>query len=340
MLKQTQIHLTRLKLTAAVLGLGLTASGALAGAFKPTDVPADAKWVVHLDVDAARKSSIAQTIQDRLMQRDDVKQGVSDIETLTGVQVPDDVSDVTLYGSEFGEKNNIVLMSGKFDRRRILGVVSLSPQYTSTKHGAHEVVSWEDKGQINYGGFHGERRLIIARSKENVVHALDVLDQKVETLKGVSDFGIDAKDATVSPASAMLYVGGMNLGDLPGVADASPLFQQAKSAVVLLGEEGGQAYMKGLVKAVDADKAEQMARAAEGLRSLVQLGASQREADRSAKLTNELLQTLKIDRVDEAVVLDWKAPAQTVMDLLEEGLLKQQVNADGAGVKPRQAPAN
>jgi hypothetical protein len=156
----------------------------------------------------------------------------------------------------------------------------------------------------------------------------------------VSDFGVDAKDATVSPASAMLYVGGMNLGDLPGVADASPLFQQAKSAVVLLGEEGGQAYMKGLVKAVDADKAEQMARAAEGLRSLVQLGASRKEADRAAQLTGELLETLRVDRVEESVVLNWKAPAQTVLDLLEEGALKEERNADGAGVKPRQTPAN
>jgi len=307
-------------------------ANARAGAFKPTDVPADAKWVVHLNLDSAKTSKIALAVQQRLMEREEVKQGVTDIATLTGVNVPEDLNDVTIYGSKFDEEDNVVLITGKFDQRRILGLVSLSPAYSSTTRDGHEIVSWEDKGKTNFGAFVGEDRLVIARTLENVAGAVQVLDAKRPSIKDVPEFaGADS----AGPSSAMVYVGGTGLENLPNAAAASPLLTQARSAMLTIGEKDGQAYLKGLVKAVDPTKAEQLARAGEGLKSIVMLSASRRDAEKVAQIAGELLQTLKIGRVDQTVTLDWTAPADAVIDLIDEGVPFGQRGPDGQGVRTR-----
>ena len=74
-----------------------------ADAFDPKQVPAQAKWVLHVDMDAARDTKSFDLIRQNILSSAAAQAKINQIDTITGMRFPEDVRDITLYGKDAGD---------------------------------------------------------------------------------------------------------------------------------------------------------------------------------------------------------------------------------------------
>lgn len=307
-------------LTVGMMTLALAGSLAHAAAFDPKQVPADAKWVLNVDVDALKESNIGKLILKELEKKDEFQQGILNIQLWAGVTLPQDLHDVTLYGKAFDDsKAVVVLIRGTVEPAKITNLLQMVSQFNSTKHGDHDVYSWQDKGKQLYGSLHGTTLLISGGTQETIDAALDVLDGKGETLKPTSSLAVGAA------AGTLVYVSGDGLADLKQARN--PMMNQAEAAHLSLREQGDQLQLNAAVTAKTAQFAEQMRTSLEGIKAMVTLAASNPNADPKAKAAAAALQTLTAKSQDKTLSIECRISTSSIVTLLQ--------NAQKAAAEPK-----
>ena len=131
----------------------IAAATAMADPFDAKTVPADAKWVVHIDVDAIAKSSFWPLIEQRINANPNAQAGIQKAEMITGANLPQDLHSITLYGLGFNEADGVILANANVNQQQLLVMLQGNPSFVSFPHGQHEILSWEDKGKTMHGAF-------------------------------------------------------------------------------------------------------------------------------------------------------------------------------------------
>ncbi|HEX2971526.1 MAG TPA: hypothetical protein VHP11_04300 [Tepidisphaeraceae bacterium] len=293
--------------TLGLLALTLLASQAQAAAFNPKQVPADAKWVLHVDVDAVKESSAGKLLLKELDKREDFQQGITNFQVWAGVKLPEDLHDVTLYGKAFDGSAVVVLIRGTVDPVKITNLLQMVSGYSSTKHGQHEVYAWQDKGKQLYGSLEGSTLVVTRGSQENMAAALDLLDGKGESMK--------ADAAIASGAGVLAYVAADGLSQLKQAK--TPLVSQAEAAWLSLREQAEQLVLNAAVTAKTPQFAEQMRVSLEGIKAMVTLAASNENADLKAKAAATVLQTLTAKSQDKTLNLECRISLDLIRNLIQ-----------------------
>jgi|SRR5262245_14281344 len=133
---------------AAALGLG-GASAARAEPLKFDRIPADAKWIAHLDADAARSSKVIATVMKECLKpldRDTISESSHTCPWLAGRF--DKLRDVTLYGSRLGLRHGVAIVRGEWDKK--------VPQETPGEDGSENRHSWR-AGSLHVDEVQGDR---------------------------------------------------------------------------------------------------------------------------------------------------------------------------------------
>lgn len=294
--------------------IAAASSAAMADPFDAKIVPADAKWVIHIDVDAVAKSAFWPMVEQRINGNPNAQAGVQKFETIAGMTLPQDLHSVTLYGLGFNETEGIVVAKANANQQQLLALLQMNPSFNSVTHGEHEIVSWEDKGKTMHGAFFSTDRVVISQTQENVEKALDLLDGKGDALK--------ADSVLAQPAGA---------GVLAGIAsDAvaelakkpenknNPIFANITSAWITLSEQNQNVTLKGTFGAADPTKAQQLKTSAEGLRALGMMLATNENADPKLKMIAPLLPPLEITSQGTNVMLNWNFPFAQIKTLAEQ----------------------
>ena len=174
--------------------------------FDAQHVPAEAKWVLHVDMDAARGTRTWDTLKRHLETDGNYQAKLEEVQTLTGMQFPQDCHDVTLYGASAQEEAGVVLLHAKIDKEKTMTSLQGNSAYGSQAFGEYQVVSWDDKGKKMFGAFHDESTVIIGRSEENIENALNTIDGKARSTNAVLAAG--------AKSHPLVYVAGKDLADL------------------------------------------------------------------------------------------------------------------------------
>ncbi len=289
-------------------------SVAMADPFDAKIVPADAKWIIHIDVDAVAKSAFWPMVEQRINGNPNTQAGVQKFEMIAGMTLPHDLHSVTLYGLGFNESEGIVVAKANANQQQLLALLQMNPSFNSVTHGEHEIVSWEDKGKTMHGAFFATDRVVISQTQENVEKALDLLDGKGDALK--------ADSVLAQPAGA---------GVLAGIAsDAvaelakkpenknNPVFANITSAWITISEQNQNVTLKGTFGAADPTKAQQLKTSAEGLRALGMMLATNESADPKLKMIAPLLPPLEITSQGSNVMVNWTFPFAQIKTLAEQ----------------------
>ncbi len=302
---------------AAVVALGI-ATTAAAGPLDLKQVCASAKWVVHVDVDAMRESTLVQRIYDKVIQEapeaEQHLRNVTDLVEHLGIDLTRDLHGITAYGSVVGKPEGVFLVDANFDEKSLLEKADQAPDHQVTTHGAYQVHSWTDaKGKRHEHPMAGtvyKNLLIFAPAAAQVNAALDVLDGKSPALAGKS-----------SPLTAKVPAGTLVLIRAIGLSDAklpwkSPLVTQSESFGVAIGEQGGKVCFEGMLTAKSKETAEQAKAVVEGARSMAELQHGQ---DAEAA---KLIKAVKVSVADTALSVEFSASADDVWSRLEKGIQK------------------
>ena len=302
-------------LSCSAVIVGMFVSNAAADPLDLTHVPADSRWLVHVDMDTACKSSAWKEIYSRLQQRPDFQAKVAELEGIFKARFPEDLHDVTVFGSKFGDKEAVVLVHATVDRRQVETLLSASASYNSTPHGDHSVLTWDDRGETKYGGFFSDSLFVVADNQDRVGATFDVLDAKAASLKS------DATLAKGSQAGVMVYVAGDEIAKLrQGNKAHSPLLGQMKAAWFSISEEKEDTLVRVNVDANDAATATKMQQAAEGMRAMLNLAAGADDAKPIVQKLSDLVTQATVVVKESSVSVECHVPNKQIPALLDEAM--------------------
>ena len=297
--------------TMAAVGL-MASAAAMAEAFDAKTVPADAKWVLHVDGLALQKSAVWPMIQQRLDSDPNIVQKIREFRAITKISFPQDFFSLTIYGTSLEEKESVVIVRARADQQQLLNLLQLNPGYAAEAFGTHDVLSWEDNGKVMFGAFADADTAVISQSKQNVQNALSVRDGKAPALAADSGF------AQLGDAGVMLGVAGHGVAELAKKHKAeSPIVNLIEAAWITAGVDQQNVVLKAKVLTLDAQRAEQMRGAVEGLKNMAMLMIGNNKQDPRAEIVIGLLPALSVTATGPAVQLEWPLPIADVKRLVE-----------------------
>jgi hypothetical protein len=313
------------RLFAAVLSASVLISAAVhADPFDPKTIPADAKWVVHIDVDAARHTKSFGAFCDQVLANENVRGKLDQIKDFTGLDIPDDVNDVTLYGKAAGPDAGVVIVHGKLDEKKTVDSLSMADQFESKKYGDYDVYTWldKDKNQIMWGAFHGDSVVIIGHSEEKIDDTLDAMDGKGDSLKGDSTLAKGRKP------QVLIYVAAKDIPQLHGPADKpNPVTSAIQSAWVSLTEKADVIILSGELQAATSDNAANLRSLLEGVRGMLGVAASSDNADPVAKAVVAADKSFTTTQTDNVVSVDWPVQLDQFKAIIK-AIADKQANAN------------
>ncbi len=286
--------------------------------YDPRQVPADAKWVIHFDVDAAQKSSLGQIVRQHLLADVGFVRKAQEFQTFSGTRLLDDIHAVLLFGREFEGPRSVLVIHADLDAELLKrNMRALKPDFGSKFHGQHEVMTWRDGDMPVFACFHSRTATVISQSFDDITISLDVLDGKAAGLKS------DSFLAEKSTLGTILFVASDKLQDLARRnPDVSPITRSADGGAVTFGENDRQLFLRGLLISSSNELARQTRMALDGLRTLVVLAANDKNkpVDARTSAIAEILRGATVDVKDKIVSVELRLSVNTILQLLPREL--------------------
>ena len=290
---------------AIVLGFGALAQAA---PLELKHVAADAKWVMHLDVDAVRASSVVQKGYHKCMEmHKEAAQHLDTVRDMIGMDLRTDLHGITCYGPQVGKRQGVLIVLADMNQQLLVDKAKLGPDHMVTKYGAYELHSWThkkgDKQHHATGVFFTPKVAVFGGSVEEVKAALDVLSGKSPSLVGKPS----ALDGDIAPGTTFLH----RAIDV-GAHTKCPVLKQAQSYRIATGENKGESFFLARFSMNTTESADQVKAIIEGFKALAAMKAASDAED--AKLVD----ALKITREDKTLVIQWSASADAVWAEIEK----------------------
>ncbi len=280
----------------------------------PSAVSGDAKWVVHLDVDALRSSIVVQNACQEFVDKCPIAEValpmLAGSRALIGMDPTEDLFGMTLYGSRIGKEQGVLIVFADANQDLLAEKVQGARDYESSSYGSHELHSWTHRDRRGErpvtGAFYKDKAMVFSGSQAEVKAALDVLDGKKPGLT------CDVLAAEV-PAGTTVVARAVGIAKVPG---APKLAKEIDSVSIVNGENDGESFLQVKVVAESPHVAEQMGSVAEGIRALGVLHAINSPQDK------ELVEGIKVNVADKTVTVDSSAPAEIVWQHLQASVKK------------------
>ena len=295
--------------TAVLLGMVRVAS---AEPLNLKQVPAQAKWVAHVDVDAMRQSTVIQKAYYKVA--DLCPEGeklLEKVQEFVAMDPRNDLHGITVGGTVVGKREVAVIIHAEVDQKLLKEKVAKAPDYKAETYGAHQLYSWTDaKGKRH------EHAMAGTFFKSNVI----VLAPNVDILKVVLDT-LDGKSPSVvgqkSPLAAAVPDGALVLARAVGLTEAqlpwkSPLLTRSDTFSLVLGEHEGQSFAEAALVMKSAEDAQRVKAIVDGGRAMAEL---QHGDDAEAM---KVLRKLKVSLADKTLKAEFRAPADEVWAQIEK----------------------
>ena len=301
-------------------GCGLAAATVtgLAAPLQRADVAADATWVVHVDCDALRPTTIGQFLLTE-MEKPDAQAKFAAFQSIFNFDPRRQLHGLTLYSTGKAPEDGVLLVYADFDPERLLTLARAAKDYHGTAYKQHTIHDWIDEKKKArdgvkprvYAAIQGRHMVVFAQQENRVAQALDVLDRAAPNLASSGGFprlGASGSTSFVQAAARKL--------DLPDSTPNAALFRLAKSARLEVGEAQGQLRATLNLEAESEEVATQMAMVGQGLVALMKL---QKNDTGSAKLA----EGLSLTQNGTGVVVSLTVPTTGAIELMKADAAKK-----------------
>lgn len=300
----------------AVPSLAVVAWAASAAA-APLDlarVSAGAQWLMHLDMDAARDSTVLDRGWKRALSMHPQAEPMLRMWAgMMGMDPRQDLRDVTMYGLDTDKRNGVMIVRAKVNREMLEKMVEKAPDHETMKHGTHVLHSWTHKGWKGQGrkGQKGERVvgafqrddvLVFARTPDRVKAALDVLDGGAAAVDRDGPLGGRVRPGSIFVARAAAV----------DPDTKCPVLRQGRSFRVALGENDGESFYRARLDMQSDTAADQAEDVVEGMEALARL----RWGDDAGAM--KLVDGLTTSTDGSTCMIAWDAPADEVWSVVEK----------------------
>jgi len=308
-----------------------------AGDLKPEHVPAEAKWVVHMDLDKLMDIKLVQTVRDR---RPDVVEYVRQwVQEQYGIDPRSDLNSVTMFSKDYKKYTGSVILQAKYDPQKVEQQLRQGEQLETTKwndltlytftvakhrgtpQGQQNAKTRPRAGQqaANHDGHDksGGKRMTVAlldnetivfgSSVENAKDVIGLLQGDAPSLKGKDSKLLDdvASDAIMYGAAIQLE--NISENDIP-----MPVLKQHEMITWVFGEKDDQLYEEARLVGQSEDVAKKMERVIQGALAYEQLWAADSEP------LTKIVEAAEVSRDGQEVKVEWESSTQNVIAGLDD----------------------
>jgi hypothetical protein len=215
-------------------------SFAHAGPVVPGNISADAKWFIHVNVEAINSMEVMQELRGKMEEDGRLKDRMQGVSQRIGMNPMEDLLAVTIYATQYEGDVGVGLFYVKnVDRKKLLSVLEESqPDHETSQHGDHTLYTWTVKhrrGEMQLTACFASKKLIVIGSDAGQVKAA------LNTIDGEDD-GMDADSPLLAGASKKsLFV--TNALDVPGDYQKTtkcPVLRKCNAASANLTEKKGR----------------------------------------------------------------------------------------------------
>jgi len=271
----------------------------------PTSViPDGARWVAHLDME----KFIATTLYQYLEKDGNFDIKSRDLNRWFKIDVPKDITGLTIFGLDPGDKQAVFAVAGKFDKAGLLALIALDKDHQETPYGAYTLYS---TGSDEFGAFINDGLIVFSENREAVEKVLDTAAGKTKS------FAASKLNAAFKDVSSGAFLSGV-VEDLSGLGkeiNQSKFVEKASMMFFLAQEKQDNLQVRVQVTADSPDSAKNMADMAQGLIALVRLGQGEGRGDIPASL----VEGLKVKLDGKTVRLELDMPSREVANLASRG---------------------
>ncbi len=293
-----------------MVALAISVAAVQAAKIDKANISNDAKFVVHLDLDAFRASKIGITLLEKI-RKDEGGEKLNALAELIGFDPLSAIHGATMFGN--GEEDNgILVVKHKADNTKLLAFMKLDEYYRKTEHGKHEIHGAGDRGdgKRGYISFVNATTAVLAASRELAAEGIDLVNGKGAAVKQIPTSLVSA-DKKAKNAFLVAYA---NVEDLKEHIDNETVNQMAKRVAFVMGESDEKFILSISVDALDADAAENMENMVNGL-----IGFARLNQDENPEV-KDILKGLKVTRNEENVSVHFSVGVNKLFELIDPAL--------------------
>ncbi|MEC7811255.1 MAG: hypothetical protein VX598_00495 [Verrucomicrobiota bacterium] len=294
----------------SMVALAMSVAAVQAAKIDKANISNDAKFVVHLDLDAFRASKIGITLLEKI-RKDEGGEKLNALAELIGFDPLSAIHGATMFGN--GEEDNgILVVKHKADNTKLLAFMKLDEYYRKTEHGKHEIHGAGDRGdgKRGYVSFVNATTAVLAASRELAAEGIDLVNGKGAAVKQIPTSLVSA-DKKAKNAFLVAYA---NVEDLKEHIDNETVNQMAKRVAFVMGESDEKFILSISVDALDADAAENMENMVNGL-----IGFARLNQDENPEV-KDILKGLKVTRNEENVSVHFSVGVNKLFELIDPAL--------------------
>jgi hypothetical protein len=299
MFKKTILLIAALALAALILVVP-----AWPGTLPTSIVPEGARWVAHLDME----KFVASTLYQYLEKDGKFEIKSRDLNRWFKIDVPKDITGLTIFGLDPGDKQAVFAVAGKFDKAGLLALIALDKEHQEIPYGAYTLYS---TGSDEFGAFINDGLIVFSESREAVEKVLDTAAGKTKS------FASSKLNAAFKDVSSGTFLSGV-VEDLSGLGkeiNRSKFVEKASMMFFLAQEKQDNLQVRVQVTADSPENAKNMADMAQGFIALVRLG----QGEGPGGIPASLVDGLRVKVEGKTVRLELDMPSQEVANLASRG---------------------
>jgi len=292
---------------AVMLLVSLISAPAAAKSLDKSMIPAEAKWVVHFDMDMFGKTALKQLVWDNSNALD-IKHIETDLKDEINIDLFKDVRSITAYANKNSERNMVAIVSGNLDKDYLLRKLKRHSKYKEEKYGKYTVYKWKHD---SHGVFVGNSMLLFSRDEDSIKNALDVIDGKKTSIAS----GSLVSYLKMIPANAFLLAVADDVSALnKATAQAGVILDKSGMASFMALEKNKNLTMKVMFNTTDEKTALQVENVIRGLMAFAQM---QKNKDGKTHDWVKLVEALQVLRRGNSLELIFSYPSEEIVRFLE-----------------------
>lgn len=289
-ISQTARRVICLSVIAVVTMLG----GVDAAELNPAQIPADAKWLIHINQEKLSDLEVIETLRYMYPKIDNaIRQW---FKNRYGIDPQDDLRSLTMFSRDYRAHTGTVLLQTEYDEEKIKAILRKSDLskkrdglkqtkwkdhtlYTVTlakhdhEHKYGEASSDREEHDLSGGKqmtvYFGDELIVLASSVSNAKSVLQLLEGDAPSLQGR-----DSPLIAEAPAGAVIYGAAIDLSSLDQHTIFFPLLRQQQQCVYAFGQRDGKLFETLTLTAQSQEVAKKTTEVLEGLIAYEQLCAA------------------------------------------------------------------
>lgn len=302
----------------------------VAAELDPAKVPADAKWVLHFDMEEVLGGKIAEEVRQSRPKLTEMAR--SWIIGQYGIDPREDLRSVTMFSRSYHSYTGTVILEAKYDAEKVKAVIRKNAEHKTTEwndHTLHTVTLAKHRHEVHKGEqanghdpsggkemtvvFVDEDTVLFASSVENAKESLKLLAGDAESLEG-SNSELLAGDWK----EAVMYGAAIDLQEVDKSNAPMPVLKQHEKITWAFQERDGKLHEDAMLVAESEEVATDMEEFVRGIVAYERLWAAESES------LKKIVDSVEVSRDGKKVMVRWEAESELVVKAIDDLLARYQ----------------